>query len=230
VKKAAEIAQLMDYITTTDQGFQTAVTQGGSNLSGGQKQRISIARALARKPEIYIFDDSFSAIDFKTDAALRKALKQNLGDATVLIVAQRINTVMNADQIIVLEKGRVVGKGIHKDLMENCQVYRELALSQLSRRNCCHERAGKVNQNQRQLGQRPMGGRMGGPHGMAVPGEKARNFKATMLTLAKYLKPYRISLIIALFLAIVGTAFTIIGPRLLGDATTRLFEGRSGRL
>jgi ATP-binding cassette, subfamily B, multidrug efflux pump len=132
IKKAAEIAQLMDYVVTTEQGFRTAVAQGGSNLSGGQKQRVSIARALAKKPEIYIFDDSFSAIDFKTDAALRRALKQETGEATVLIVAQRINTVMNADQILVLEDGRVVGKGTHKELMENCQVYQELALSQLS--------------------------------------------------------------------------------------------------
>jgi len=133
IKKAAEVAQLMDYITVTEKGFQTPVSQGGANISGGQKQRLAIARALAKKPEIYIFDDSFSAIDFKTDAALRKALKKEAGDATVLIVAQRINTVMNADQIIVLENGRVVGKGTHKELMENCQVYQELALSQLSR-------------------------------------------------------------------------------------------------
>ena len=133
VKKAAEIAQLMDYIVTTEKGFQTPISQGGTNISGGQKQRVSIARALAKKPEIYIFDDSFSAIDFKTDAALRKALKTETGNATVLIVAQRINTIMNADQIVVLENGRVVGKGTHKELMENCQVYQELALSQLSR-------------------------------------------------------------------------------------------------
>jgi ATP-binding cassette, subfamily B, multidrug efflux pump len=133
VKKAAEIAQLMDYIVTSEKGFQTAVAQGGSNLSGGQKQRISIARALAKRPEIYIFDDSFSAVDYKTDAALRQALKKETGEATVLIVAQRVGTIMNADQILVLENGRVVGKGTHKELMDNCQVYQELALSQLSR-------------------------------------------------------------------------------------------------
>lgn len=133
VKKAAEIAQLMDYVVTSEKGFDTPVAQGAANLSGGQKQRLSIARALAKSPEIYIFDDSFSAIDYKTDAALRRALKSETGNATVLIVAQRINTVMNADQIIVLEHGRVVGNGTHKDLMENCEVYQELALSQLSR-------------------------------------------------------------------------------------------------
>ena len=133
MKKAVEIAQLMDYIVTTEKGFQTPIAQGGANISGGQKQRLAIARALAKRPEIYIFDDSFSAIDYKTDAALRKALKKETGDAAVLIVAQRINTVMNADQIIVLENGQIVGKGTHKELMDSCQVYQELALSQLSR-------------------------------------------------------------------------------------------------
>jgi ATP-binding cassette subfamily B multidrug efflux pump len=133
VKKAAEIAQLMDYISSSEEGFKTPISQGGTNISGGQKQRVSIARAIARNPEIYIFDDSFSAIDFKTDAALRKALKTVTTDASVLIVAQRINTIMNAEQIVVLEKGQVVGKGTHKELMKNCEVYQELALSQLSR-------------------------------------------------------------------------------------------------
>jgi ATP-binding cassette subfamily B multidrug efflux pump len=133
VKKAADIAQLTEYIATTDEGFQTPISQGGINISGGQKQRVAIARAIARNPEIYIFDDSFSAIDFKTDAALRKALKPVTADSAVLIVAQRINTIMNADQIIVLDKGRIVGKGTHRELMRDCTVYQELALSQLSR-------------------------------------------------------------------------------------------------
>jgi ATP-binding cassette, subfamily B, multidrug efflux pump len=133
VKKAAEIAQSIDFITASENGFQTPVSQGGANLSGGQKQRLNIARALAKKPEIYIFDDSFSAIDFKTDAALRKALKEETGEATVLIVGQRISTIMNVEQIIVLENGRIVGKGTHQELMADCRVYQELALSQLSR-------------------------------------------------------------------------------------------------
>jgi len=133
IKRAAEIAQSIDFINASENGFQTLVSQGGTNLSGGQKQRLNIARALARRPEIYIFDDSFSAIDFKTDAALRKALKEEAGGATVLIVAQRISTIMQADQIVVLENGRVVGKGTHKELMTNCKVYQELALSQLSK-------------------------------------------------------------------------------------------------
>jgi len=130
---AAGVAQIMDYVATMEKGFETPISQEGKNVSGGQKQRIAIARALMKKPEIYIFDDSFSAIDFKTDAALRKALKKETGEAAVLIVAQRINTVLDADQIIVLDDGRMVGKGTHKELMGNCLVYQELALSQLSR-------------------------------------------------------------------------------------------------
>jgi ATP-binding cassette subfamily B protein len=133
VAKAAEVAQALDFIEESEDGFKTNIAQSGANLSGGQKQRLSIARALAKRPEIYIFDDSFSAVDFKTDAALRRALKKETGDSTVLIVAQRISTIMNADQIIVLDEGRVVGKGTHKALMESCEVYKELALSQLSK-------------------------------------------------------------------------------------------------
>ena len=113
--------------------MQTEIAQGGANVSGGQKQRLSIARALVKKPPIYIFDDSFSALDFKTDAALRKALKEKTGDSTVLIVTQRVATIKNAEQIIVLDEGRMVGKGTHQELMETCEIYREIALSQLSK-------------------------------------------------------------------------------------------------
>jgi ATP-binding cassette, subfamily B, multidrug efflux pump len=133
LKAAAAIAQSTDFIEASEKGYDTDISQGGMNLSGGQKQRLSIARALIKKPEIFIFDDSFSAVDYKTDAALRKALKYETGHATVLIVAQRISTIMHADYIVVLENGKVAGKGNHKELMESCQVYRELALSQLSR-------------------------------------------------------------------------------------------------
>jgi ATP-binding cassette, subfamily B, multidrug efflux pump len=129
----ATTAQAMDFISTGDQGFNTPVSQGGTNLSGGQKQRLSIARALARKPRIYIFDDSFSALDFRTDASLRKALKQETENATVLIVTQRIGTILGAEQIIVLDNGIIAGKGTHKELMESSSVYREIALSQLSK-------------------------------------------------------------------------------------------------
>ena len=132
VSKAAETAQAMDFITTLPEGFDAPVAQGGVNLSGGQKQRLAIARALVRRPEIYIFDDSFSALDFRTDARLRHALKEETEDATMLIVAQRVTTVMDADRIIVLEKGAVAGIGTHNELMESCNVYREIVLSQVS--------------------------------------------------------------------------------------------------
>jgi ATP-binding cassette subfamily B multidrug efflux pump len=131
--KASEIAQAMEFISANREGFDTEISQDGTNVSGGQKQRLSIARALVKKPEIYIFDDSFSALDFKTDAALRKALKTETGNSTVLIVAQRISTIMTADQIIVLDEGKIVGIGTHNELMESCEVYREIALSQLSK-------------------------------------------------------------------------------------------------
>jgi ATP-binding cassette subfamily B multidrug efflux pump len=130
---AAEIAQAMDFISEKEEGFKTEISQGGTNVSGGQKQRLSIARALIKRPEIFIFDDSFSALDFKTDAALRKALKTKTEGATVLIVAQRISTVMSADQILVLDEGQVVGIGNHRELMETCDVYKQIALSQLSK-------------------------------------------------------------------------------------------------
>ncbi|WP_069649009.1 ABC transporter ATP-binding protein [Caloranaerobacter ferrireducens] len=133
LKEAADIAQAMEFIKEKADGFKTKISQGGTNLSGGQKQRLSIARALVKKPEIFIFDDSFSALDFKTAAALRKALKEKTKSSTIILVAQRISTVMNAEQIIVLDEGRIVGKGTHKELMESCKTYQEIALSQLSK-------------------------------------------------------------------------------------------------
>ena len=133
VARYADIAQATEFVSTSEQGFQTMVSQGGTNLSGGQKQRLAIARALAKKPEIYIFDDSLSALDFKTDAALRRALRKETSSATVLIVTQRVSTVMGAEQIVVLENGAIAGIGSHNKLMEDCSVYRELALSQLSK-------------------------------------------------------------------------------------------------
>ena len=132
VRHAAEIAQAGDFVSGMKEGYDTMLSEGGLNLSGGQKQRLSIARALVRRPEIYIFDDSFSALDFKTDARLRAALKRETQDATVIIVAQRVGTVMDADRIIVLDEGTVAGIGTHKELMEHCGVYREIVSSQLS--------------------------------------------------------------------------------------------------
>ena len=132
VRYAAEIAQATEFINSIEGGFDHEIAQGGTNVSGGQKQRLSIARALVRKPEIFIFDDSFSALDFKTDAKLRAALKKEISEATVIIVAQRVGTVMDADRIIVLDEGRVAGMGSHKELMTTCEVYREIVSSQLS--------------------------------------------------------------------------------------------------
>ena len=132
VKKAARIAQAEEFILQKPEEYDSPIAQGGSNVSGGQKQRLSIARAVARNPEIYIFDDSFSALDYRTDAALRKALKEETGQATTLIVAQRISTILHADQILVLDEGRVAGRGTHKELLKNCEVYRQIARSQLS--------------------------------------------------------------------------------------------------
>jgi len=132
VKHAAEIAQATEFIENMPDGFHSVIAQGGTNVSGGQKQRLSIARALVRKPEIYIFDDSFSALDFKTDAKLRAALKEETADSTMLIVAQRVSTIMDADQIIVLDNGEIAGIGKHKELMETSKVYREIVMSQLS--------------------------------------------------------------------------------------------------
>jgi ATP-binding cassette subfamily B protein len=133
IKEAVRVAQGKDFVENMDDGYDSVLASGGTNISGGQKQRIAIARAIARNPEIYIFDDSFSALDYKTDSVLRKELKQHTGEATNLIVAQRIGTIMNADKIIVLDEGEVVGQGTHKELLENCEVYKQIALSQLSK-------------------------------------------------------------------------------------------------
>ena len=129
---AIDIAQVTDFVNSKPEGIEAEISQSGANVSGGQKQRLSIARALVKKPPIYIFDDSFSALDFKTEAALRKQLKEKTGSSTVLVVTQRVSTIMNAEQIIVLEEGKIIGKGTHQELMENCETYKEIALSQLS--------------------------------------------------------------------------------------------------
>ncbi len=132
VKKAVQIAQAADFVEKMDGIYDASISQGGANISGGQKQRLAIARAVCRKPEIYIFDDSFSALDYKTDRALRSELKRETAGVTNLIVAQRIGTIMDADQIIVLDEGKIVGKGTHKELLRDCAVYKEIAMSQLS--------------------------------------------------------------------------------------------------
>ena len=130
--EAAKIAQAKEFIDAFPEKMETPIAQGGTNVSGGQKQRLSIARALATKAPVYVFDDSFSALDFKTDAALRRALSTYTKDSAVLIVAQRVSTIMNAEQIIVLDEGKIVGKGTHKELLRTCKTYLEIAQSQLS--------------------------------------------------------------------------------------------------
>ena len=132
INQATEVAQASEFISKMPDGLASPIAQGGTNVSGGQKQRLSIARALVRKPEIYVFDDTFSALDFKTDAKLREALKAETKQSTVFIVAQRVTTVIDADQIIVLEDGKVAGMGTHKELMRSCEVYKGIVSSQLS--------------------------------------------------------------------------------------------------
>ena len=138
IKEAIKVAQAEDFVLAMDKKYESHIARGGTNVSGGQKQRLSIARAIAKDPEIYIFDDSFSALDYKTDKELRKELKKYTKDATVMIVAQRIGTIINADKIVVLDEGKCVGIGTHKELLKNCEVYKEIALSQLSEEELSH--------------------------------------------------------------------------------------------
>ncbi len=139
MKRAARIAQAEEFINSKPEGYEEHISQGGTNVSGGQKQRLSIARAIAKDPDIYVFDDSFSALDYKTDSLLRKTLKEEIVDSTVIIVAQRISTIMNADQILVLDEGHIVGKGTHRELLKNCEVYQQIAASQLSKEELANE-------------------------------------------------------------------------------------------
>ena len=139
LKESTETAQATEFISSKPDRFKTEISQGGTNVSGGQKQRLSIARALVKKPEIYIFDDSFSALDLKTDAALRKALSKKTKNSTILLVAQRVSTIINADQIVVMDEGKVAGIGTHNELMKNCEVYKQIALSQLSKEELANE-------------------------------------------------------------------------------------------
>ncbi len=139
MKEAAEISQAADFIKEKRKGYDSTISQGGSNVSGGQKQRLSIARAIAKHPEVYIFDDSFSALDYKTDVTLRNALKKKTAESTVLIVAQRISTILHADQIIVLDDGKIAGKGTHKELLKTCDAYYQIAASQLSEKELAED-------------------------------------------------------------------------------------------
>ena len=208
IHKAAEIAQASDFIEEKEEQYDSPIAQGGTNVSGGQKQRLSIARAIAGKPEIYIFDDSFSALDYKTDAALRKALKEETAQATTIIVAQRISTILHAEQIIVLDEGRIAGIGTHKELLKSCEVYHQIAASQLSKEELDH------------------GDNHGGRHGSRrMPNEKAKDFTGSMKKLLNYMKRYKIRFFLMLVFAVASTVFSIWGPTILGDATTEIFKG-----
>ena len=132
IEEAAQIAQAEEFISEKEDQYESPIAQGGANVSGGQKQRLSIARAIAKGPKIFLFDDSFSALDYKTDVVLRRALNEKISDAAVIIVAQRISTIIHADQIIVLDEGKMVGRGTHEELLESCEAYQEIATSQLS--------------------------------------------------------------------------------------------------
>ena len=159
MEKVASIAQAKEFIENKEEKYKSNIAQGGNNVSGGQKQRLSIARAIAKDPEILVFDDSFSALDLKTDSKLREALAKETVGKTIIIVAQRISTIMNAEQIIVLEEGKIVGKGTHEQLMNNCETYKQIALSQLSE----EELNGKDNKEVKQNMPGPMGGGKGRP-------------------------------------------------------------------
>ena len=142
IKKAARIAQATEFIEAKDDKYESSISQGGSNVSGGQKQRLAIARAIAKKAKVLVFDDSFSALDMKTDAALRKELNEKVQDASIVIVAQRVSTILHADQILVLDDGKIVGKGTHEELLKNCEVYLQIAKSQLSEKELGLEKLG----------------------------------------------------------------------------------------
>ena len=133
------LTQADGFVNEFPSGYNTQIVQGGNNVSGGQKQRLSIARAIAKNPNVYIFDDSFSALDMKTDAALRKALESKTKESSVIIVAQRISTILHADKILVLDEGKIVGEGTHKELLKTCEVYQQIAMSQLSKEELEHE-------------------------------------------------------------------------------------------
>ena len=218
MEQAAQIAQATEFIGAKPDGYQSEISQGGGNVSGGQKQRLSIARAIAKHPEIYIFDDSFSALDYKTDVALRKELKEKTAGATVLIVAQRISTILHAEQIIVLDEG-------------NRRRHSRRAAAKL--RGIPADRLisavkGGIGQMSRTPTKRR--GPMGGHGGMGMSVEKAKDFKGTMKTLWSYLSNYKFAIILVAVFAIGSTIFSIVGPKILGNATTELFNGLMDKL
>ncbi len=258
VKEAADIAQASEFIEEKSGKYEAPIAQGGTNVSGGQKQRLSIARAIAKNPKIFIFDDSFSALDLKTDAALRKALASKVTDSTVIIVAQRISTILHAEQILVMDEGKIVGKGTHEELMKNCEVYQQIAKSQLSAKELeasvssqsldtfnsaegneetadefiektdivyLMERISIIMADNNSYKQPPRRRGPGGPGRGMMPAEKAKDFKGSIGKLIKYIGTYKIAIIFVMVMAAASTVFSVIGPKILGKATTGLSEG-----
>ena len=228
MKEAAQIAQATEFIETKRKRYDSSIAQGGSNVSGGQKQRLSIARAIAKHPKLFIFDDSFSALDFKTDVALRRALRERKRQtAPFSIVAQRISTILHAEQILVLDDGQIVGKGTHEELLRNCEVYQQIAaITAFGRRTESRDaerRRMKMSEKQgRHTGHRHMG--HGPMHGMGA-GEKAKDFKGTLKKLLHYLSMFKVQMFFVFLFAVGGTVFNIVGPKILGKATTEIFNG-----
>ncbi len=231
---ALTVAQARDFVEAMPGGLDAPITQGGTNVSGGQRQRLAIARALVHRPEIYLFDESFSALDLGTDARLRAALRPVTRDAAVIVIASRISTIVDADQIVVLEAGRVVGLGRHDELLETCaDVRRDRRVAALgggrgmSRPD--HQADAKVTP-----GRLPAAGgearRGGGPPwmGAAMPAEKAMTFGPSAKRLLRLLRPARRPLVLVLALAVLSVAMTVIGPKLLGHATDLIFKGFLG--
>ena len=205
--EALEIAQARDFVEAMPQGLETPIAQGGTNVSGGQRQRLCIARALVVKPEIYLFDDSFSALDLATDARLRAALRPHTRDATVVIVAQRVSTIIDADQIVVLEGGTIVGVGTHEELLDTCPTYLEIVAVPALR-----EGGGVSTATPRRL---PPGGARGhGPMaGMGMPAEKSMNFGPSARRLIGRMRPERARVLMVLVLAVVSVSLTVARPQ-----------------
>ena len=200
MNQATDVAQAKEFIESKEERYDSHLAEGGSNLSGGQKRRLSIARAVVKRPDLYIFDDSFSALDYKTDATLRRRLKEVTQDATVLIVAQRVGTIMDADQIIVLDEGEIVGRGRHEELMESNDIYREIANSQLNQKRVLRKtRRIKMKNN-----------------------KKKTNHSSSFGRLWSYLQAYRFPLYLAIFLKIVSVIMSVIEPVVIGLAITEL--------
>lgn len=210
VLAALDCAQATEFVSELPNGVESSIAQGGSNVSGGQKQRLAIARALVKKAPVYIFDDSFSALDFKTDAKLRRALTKYTENAVVLIVAQRVSTIMNAEQIIVLDEGKIVGKGTHKELLKTCPEYlRDCGKSAF--------KGGIGMSEPKRNAPRPHG-----PGRGMMPTEKAKDFKGSFKKLISYLSPFKFKILIVVIFAALSTVFTIVGPKILAKATDEL--------